>query len=331
MKHPHCAHCRPWDSIKLFKVRQPYRLQWVWLRQLLWFWIDTVCVCMCIHKISLSTIYMRVHYKWYEKIALLVVVWSKFLALSLPRNPSSQPVAIEDELLVRIIALHLFLRQAQERSRSYHILTVKRFLHMNLSTLWCLSSLACWGVMKASHLLFLLTEKSRVGERKKESKRLTFHSLSLSHDLKKDGPIHLARKKDRAGFLHIHHVKNSSISPHEPTLISYQGCKSLWGSDSPWSHSPSRWMMTCCDAADWLVAITVLTNSGKARQGVTEAYTILSDSINICMLLYEVRVFDGLDAWRVTATELPKVKFSQRGFFQKGWNEHNFSGFTWFH
>lgn len=49
MKHPHCAHCRPWDSIKLFKVRQPYRLQWVWLRQLLWFWTDTVCVCMCIH------------------------------------------------------------------------------------------------------------------------------------------------------------------------------------------------------------------------------------------------------------------------------------------
>ena len=125
MKHPHCAHCRPWDSIKLFKVRQPYRLQWVWLRQLLWFWTDTVCLCMCIHKISLSTIYMRVHYKWYDKIALLVVVWSKFLALSLPRNPSSQPVAIEDELLVRIIALHLFLRQAQERSRSHHILTVR--------------------------------------------------------------------------------------------------------------------------------------------------------------------------------------------------------------
>lgn len=72
-----------------------------------------------------------------------------------------------------------------------------------------------------------------------------------------------------------------------------------------------------CDAADWFVAITVLTNSGKARQGVTEAYTILSDSINMCMLLYEVRVFDGLDAWRVTATELPKVKFKQRGFVQK--------------
>ena len=54
--------------------------------------------------------------------------------------------------------------------------------------------------MKASHLLFLLTEKSRVGERKKESKRLTFHSLSLSHDLKKDGPIHLARKRTGQGF-----------------------------------------------------------------------------------------------------------------------------------
>jgi hypothetical protein len=102
-------------------------------------------------------------------------------------------------------------RKEQISSYSYS----KRFLQMNLSTLWCLSSLACWGVMKAPHLLFLLTEKSRVGERKKETKRLTFHSLSLSHDLKKDGPIHLARKKDRARFLHIHHVKNSSISPHE--------------------------------------------------------------------------------------------------------------------
>ena len=158
---------------------------------------------------------MRVHYKWYDKIALLVVVWSKFLALSLPRNPSSQPVAIEDELLVRIIALHLFLRQAQERSRSHHILTVRDsykwiWARYDVSLHWLAE-----GSWRLRTLLFLLTEKSSVGERKKETKRLTFHSLSLSHDLKKDGPIHLARKKDRARFLHIHHVKNSSISPHE--------------------------------------------------------------------------------------------------------------------
>ena len=67
-----------------------------------------------------------------------------------------------------------------------------------------------------------------------------------------------------------------------------------------------------CDAADGFVGITVLTNSGKeSHQPIT------SDSINICMLLYDVRVFDGLDARSVTATEPPKFKFKQRAMFRK--------------